>query len=591
MKRLFYIFLFLVLFCVPLKGVLAFDLQQHVRGRILLAVESRGEAWYVNAVDGTRFYLGRPVDTLRVMSALGLGISNSDLRKIPLGVISNPTTQLDTDRDGLSDIFETSIGSNINSFDTDRDGFSDYQEVFNGFSPTSSVAGSKPAFDTVLTNRVGGRILLQVESRGEAWYVDPVQGKRFFLGDPDSAFSVLRHLGLGISNSNLSMITISSKSSSSNNSTTIPAPIITPIPGVTVNPIVTSNADYVIVVSDQLFSSALKLKQHRELDGHRVTVQPISFISKANQNNSLHLAEDVDSWIEAYALQTPTLRYVVLLGDITQLPTKQMTVVTEGSSSMDIQSDLLYAVKGQFDDEHFFPTFYFGRIPIRTTSEFDAYLDKMKKFEATFAVRKTILFFGYPGELQYASDRDIPLAQQLGFKTKMVTYDPLHNPIALYEQQLFDALNDPDLAMVLYYGHGNQTENARLHIGNINNLTNANTPIVYLSGGCGFGDSSVSVRPLSDQLLLQNSGAAVALGASKSGGYGGDYQFIPGYLRAIVSSHTVGEAMLAGLESHHAWMIEDLSPTGAHLTGNHIGYDMGFIARMSFAGDPALRIR
>ncbi|NTW22565.1 hypothetical protein HGA34_03430 [Candidatus Falkowbacteria bacterium] len=47
--------------------------------------------------------------------------------------------------------------------------------------------------------RLRGRILIQVEQHGEAWYVSPVDDRRYFLGRPADAFSVMRQLGLGIS--------------------------------------------------------------------------------------------------------------------------------------------------------------------------------------------------------------------------------------------------------------------------------------------------------------------------------------------------------------------------------------------------------
>jgi hypothetical protein len=42
---------------------------------------------------------------------------------------------VDTDGDGLSDLAENYIGTNINSVDTDFDGFSDYDELVNGYNP------------------------------------------------------------------------------------------------------------------------------------------------------------------------------------------------------------------------------------------------------------------------------------------------------------------------------------------------------------------------------------------------------------------------------------------------------------------------
>jgi exopolysaccharide biosynthesis protein len=50
-----------------------------------------------------------------------------------------------------------------------------------------------------LGERLSGRILIDVENNGEAWYVYPKNSKRYYLGRPKDAFSVMRELGLGIS--------------------------------------------------------------------------------------------------------------------------------------------------------------------------------------------------------------------------------------------------------------------------------------------------------------------------------------------------------------------------------------------------------
>jgi hypothetical protein len=128
------------------------DTATDLAGRILLQVESRGEAWYVNPVDHRRYYLGRPTDVQRVMSALGLGISDADLGKIP----------------------------------------------------AVNVAGSRG--DRALRDRLAGRILLQVESKGEAWYVDPLSKERHPLGRPADAFRLLQTQGLGITTAMLESI-------------------------------------------------------------------------------------------------------------------------------------------------------------------------------------------------------------------------------------------------------------------------------------------------------------------------------------------------------------------------------------------------
>jgi hypothetical protein len=51
--------------------------------------------------------------------------------------------------------------------------------------------------DSQLAYSLKGDILLQVESHGEAYYIYPSDNKRYYLGRPADAFSVMRQLGLG----------------------------------------------------------------------------------------------------------------------------------------------------------------------------------------------------------------------------------------------------------------------------------------------------------------------------------------------------------------------------------------------------------
>ncbi len=115
-------------------------LSNRLLGRILLQVEEKGEAWYLNPLDGARYFLGRPSDALAIMRKLALGISNND---------------------------------------------------FNRF-----WKGGAPA-------RLSGQILLNVEDSGKAYYVNPSGLKLQYLGRPEDAFQVMKSAGLGISNENI----------------------------------------------------------------------------------------------------------------------------------------------------------------------------------------------------------------------------------------------------------------------------------------------------------------------------------------------------------------------------------------------------
>lgn len=82
---LLFISIFLYFLSIPYNIALAEEsLVKHLKGRIVLRVQNKGEAWYINPDDGKRYFLGRPADAFRLMKSLGLGITDEDLFNIPL---------------------------------------------------------------------------------------------------------------------------------------------------------------------------------------------------------------------------------------------------------------------------------------------------------------------------------------------------------------------------------------------------------------------------------------------------------------------------------------------------------------------------
>lgn len=118
-------------------------LAARLSGSILLQTEGKGEAWYVNPDNKKRYYLGRPADAFAVMRALGLGVKHTLLTR------------------------------------------------------------TEPYYGRLL-----GKILLDVESRGEAYYISPKDKQRHSLGRPADAFRTMRSFGLGVTNKNLETIEI-----------------------------------------------------------------------------------------------------------------------------------------------------------------------------------------------------------------------------------------------------------------------------------------------------------------------------------------------------------------------------------------------
>ena len=179
-------------------------LSDSLKGKILLQVEDNGEAWYVKPDNGKRIYMKDGAAAYKIMRYMSLGISNSDLAKIPVG-FEDRFECLDSDGDGLCNKLEDGLGTDSYNTDSDGDGYDDGTEVRNNYNPL----GTGPmSFSSSLQNRLRGIILLQVEAHGEAWYVKPDNGKRYYMPDGDSAYQIMRYLSLGITNSNLNKIDI-----------------------------------------------------------------------------------------------------------------------------------------------------------------------------------------------------------------------------------------------------------------------------------------------------------------------------------------------------------------------------------------------
>jgi hypothetical protein len=71
--------------------------------------------------------------------------------------------------------------------------------------------GAKHSFissQTIFAEQYRGKIYLDTDEAGQAYYIYPNDGKAYYLGRPDDAFRVMRELGLGITNNNIYKIQI-----------------------------------------------------------------------------------------------------------------------------------------------------------------------------------------------------------------------------------------------------------------------------------------------------------------------------------------------------------------------------------------------
>ncbi|MBI4090982.1 MAG: hypothetical protein HY422_03075 [Candidatus Komeilibacteria bacterium] len=179
-------------------------LTDRVKGRILLQVENKGEAWYVDPATAKKFYLKDGASAYQALQVFGLGITNDDLNQIPVAA-DTAIDPVDTDADGVPDALEQQLGTDPAVVDSDQDGFKDGEEVLNNFNPLGNGA---VRISQSLVNRLKGRIVLQTQSRGEAWYINPVNGKRYYLKDGVSAYQIMRRLSLGIKDQDLNTIDV-----------------------------------------------------------------------------------------------------------------------------------------------------------------------------------------------------------------------------------------------------------------------------------------------------------------------------------------------------------------------------------------------
>ncbi|MFH1866688.1 MAG: thrombospondin type 3 repeat-containing protein, partial [Patescibacteria group bacterium] len=152
---------------------------------------------------GSRFYLPPNADSYSILTKLAVSITNTDLNKIPIALVSYKGT--DSDSDGLSDELEIALGTNSNNVDSDNDGFNDNVEISNGYNPNGS--GALP-IDFTFTNEQKGKIFIQVESGSQIWYVSVIDGKRYFIPTGDEAGLILETFSKCISDNDAHKIPV-----------------------------------------------------------------------------------------------------------------------------------------------------------------------------------------------------------------------------------------------------------------------------------------------------------------------------------------------------------------------------------------------
>lgn len=195
--------LFAFAFCLYASQTEAASLSDRMSGKILIQAQNKGQAWYMHPATKQRHFLYHPEQAFQIMREQGIGITNKDLEKIPIGL--REYSGLDSDGDGFPDAFEQAIGTDPNNRDSDGDGYDDKAELFTLYNPKGE---GMMSYNAQFARQQKGKIFLQVESHGEAWWINPDDEKRYFLGRPDDALALMRAYGQGISDTDITTIPI-----------------------------------------------------------------------------------------------------------------------------------------------------------------------------------------------------------------------------------------------------------------------------------------------------------------------------------------------------------------------------------------------
>lgn len=192
------ILFFLLIFFNPLIASAA-D-YNYLKGRFWQEKET-GKIWYVHDTRLEKYPVNNIQDLNYLAKLLAVGITNKNLAKIKLGNFDAPGT--DTDKEGLSDELETALGTNKYKADSDNDKNDDKKEIANGYNP---IGPGKTIFDIGFAKKNLGRLFLQVENRGQLWYINPLDRKRYFLNSKSEALVVIKGLVSIASQSDLNNI-------------------------------------------------------------------------------------------------------------------------------------------------------------------------------------------------------------------------------------------------------------------------------------------------------------------------------------------------------------------------------------------------
>lgn len=316
---------------------------------------------------------------------------------------------------------------------------------------------------------------------------------------------------------------------------------------------------YLIISEDTLYNTAEQLAQHRR-SNFQVAHRNISQIGSTSSA--------LRQYIKAYASSNPRLKYVLLVGNVSLIPTFYYN-----DGALQIPTDFNYS---NVKTEAMVPDFVVARIPASTPSELQIVIDKIKAFDGRSA--NDLLLFGHGTEMDVYGSKQTGMLRGRGFNVTAVNKTGNQNNDLQIAVSTLNAGRD----VAAFYGHAGLFF---MYPFSGHNLPSISGRIfVLLSGGCETMNFANNQADISIAYLFMKKGyAAAAIGASRNGGYGYAYKFVDGFFDRNVTTAELGDRFLYAMK----YEINVSLQAGGGISGDPYQYSK----RLALLGDPAMKFR
>ena len=330
--------------------------------------------------------------------------------------------------------------------------------------------------------------------------------------------------------------------------------------------------EFLIIAPSALQEGAERLAEIRRSEGISTFVQNIEALD-INEDPNLLL-----NWLINFKNNNPALKYLLLFGNNGFIP----TFYSENpAADLETITDFKYSLP-----QDNLPTLAIGRIPVRDNLQAQRWVNKVEAYK-NYIPDNDVFLYGYTAE--YDAYAEINKDEIESYGLTVSTYKP-ESTSSVADDILNEAA--PFIAseinngkkFSIFYGHGSSfIFHPVFHIPHISLLSNKDKPTIVFTGGCDTVNYATEVPGIAEEFLIGENGAVAVVGATREGGYGFDYRFIPDFFKNCRNSSRLGDAFsLAVHENYDLTLSEDIWTGDA----NQQDWANYFVERMTLLGDP-----